>query len=167
MPPVPSTTSPRLYAVNDRVTFPSKRRFLPDQAKVGNSRFLLGQQQYLSQLSRPINMKALATGRGVPHSFVHSHRRENHYCSSCSSCSSLEVSQIANCNPDKEIYGRGRMLSLVTSVPLVDLVLIWITLVLSSSFSLSHLFCVSLDIRYPSPDSFGVNLVVPTFKLLW
>ena len=39
MPFVPSTTSPRLYVVRIRVTFPSKRRFLPDQAKVRNSNF--------------------------------------------------------------------------------------------------------------------------------
>ena len=39
VPFVPSTTSPRLYVVSIRVTFPSKGRFLPDQAKVRNSSF--------------------------------------------------------------------------------------------------------------------------------
>ena len=148
VPFVPSTTSPRLQIVRIRVAFLSERRFLLDSDKARNSSFILPDQHlYLSQLSRPINMKALATERGVLQFMFNSQPQEERKHTSSSILPSKDSAQGANCNSDKEEEERTRQevgvllllkaLNLDTSSCLVDLVLSLVTCVYCSSSSLS------------------------------
>ena len=82
VPFVPSTTSPRLYVVRVRVTFPGKERFLPDQAKVRNCRFFIWSATVPLPAVQAYKYEGTDQREGVPHSLVDSHRRERFICSS-------------------------------------------------------------------------------------